>query len=52
MNHNEFVSVGFLLNIPRFFVYIVSIAWLWAFVGLVKSPATGAGRAIRRLGVE
>jgi tellurite resistance protein TehA-like permease len=45
-------GLSFLLNIPRFFVYVALIAWLWAFVGLVKSLATGAGRAIRRQGAE
>jgi tellurite resistance protein TehA-like permease len=45
-------GLSFLLNIPRFFFYIALIAWLAAFVGLVKSLASGIGRAISRQSVE
>jgi tellurite resistance protein TehA-like permease len=45
-------GLSFLLNIPRFFVYIALIAWLAAFVGLIKSMASGMGRAIRRQSIE
>jgi tellurite resistance protein TehA-like permease len=38
-------GLSFLLNIPRFFVYIALFAWLAAFVGLVKSLAPGVGGA-------
>jgi hypothetical protein len=40
------------VNIPRFFVYIALIAWLAAFVGLIKILAHGVGRAIRHQSVE
>jgi tellurite resistance protein TehA-like permease len=45
-------GLSFLLNIPRFFIYIALIAWLAAFVGLIKSLASGMGRAIRRQSIE
>jgi tellurite resistance protein TehA-like permease len=45
-------GLSFLLSIPRFFVYIALIAWLAAFVGLVKSLAHGVGRAIRHQSIE
>lgn len=45
-------GLGFLLSIPRFFVYIALIAWLAAFVGLVKSLVSGVDRAIRHQSVE
>jgi tellurite resistance protein TehA-like permease len=37
-------GLSFLLNIPRFFVYIALIAWLAAFVGLIRSLVRGLCR--------
>jgi len=34
-------GLSFLLNIPRFFIYIALIAWLAAFVGLIRSLVRG-----------
>lgn len=42
----------FLLNIPRFFVYIALIAWLAAFVGLIRSLVSGVSRAVRQQKIE
>jgi tellurite resistance protein TehA-like permease len=38
-HRSKATGLSFLLNIPHFFFYIALIAWLAAFVGLVKSLA-------------
>jgi tellurite resistance protein TehA-like permease len=45
-------GLSFLLKIPRFFIYIALIAWLAAFVGLIKSLVSKVGRAIRHQSIE
>lgn len=45
-------GLSFLLNIPRFFVYIALIAWLTAFVGLIRSLVSGVSLAVRHQSIE
>jgi tellurite resistance protein TehA-like permease len=45
-------GLSFLLNIPRFFVYIALIAWLAAFVGLIRSIVSGVSLAVRHQRIE
>lgn len=42
---SKVTGLSFLLNIPRFFVYIALTAWLAAFVGLIRSLVSGVNRA-------
>jgi tellurite resistance protein TehA-like permease len=46
------IGLSFLLNIPRFFVYIALIAWLTAFVGLIRSLVSGVSLAVRHQSIE
>ncbi|MCG3160791.1 MAG: hypothetical protein JMDDDDMK_01866 [Acidobacteria bacterium] len=45
-------GLTFLLNIPRFFIYVALIAWLAAFVGLIRSLVIGVSRAVRLPKIE